>query len=74
MAAAHGIHDDDDPKWSADLSAFKYVVLGGGNSAGYAAKQFLESGLKPGELAIIGEEPVVSYERPALSKAYLTID
>eukprot|EP00798_Chlamydomonas_sp_ICE-L_P019888 gene19888-26592_t len=57
-----------------DLSTFKYVVLGGGNSAGYAAKQFLESGLKPGELAIIGEEPVVSYERPALSKAYLTID
>eukprot|EP00798_Chlamydomonas_sp_ICE-L_P019363 gene19363-26011_t len=56
------------------MSAFKYVVLGGGNSAGYAGKQFLESGLKPGELAIIGEEPVVSYERPALSKAYLTID
>eukprot|EP01023_Acetabularia_acetabulum_P041787 TRINITY_DN4094_c0_g1_i2.p1 TRINITY_DN4094_c0_g1~~TRINITY_DN4094_c0_g1_i2.p1 ORF type:complete len:641 (+),score=95.67 TRINITY_DN4094_c0_g1_i2:745-2667(+) len=50
---------------------YKYVVLGGGNAAGYAARQFLAKGVKPGELCIISEEPYAAYERPALSKAYL---
>lgn len=50
---------------------FKYVVLGGGNSSGYAAKQFVELDGAPGDLCIVSEEAVVSYERPALSKAYL---
>jgi monodehydroascorbate reductase (NADH) len=49
----------------------KYVVLGGGVAAGYAAWEFQKRGGKKGELSIISEEPVVSYERPALSKAYL---
>ena len=52
-------------------SSFKYVVLGGGNAAGYAAQEFVKLGGEPGSLAVIGEEPYVSYERPALSKAYL---
>ncbi|KAG2499103.1 hypothetical protein HYH03_003286 [Edaphochlamys debaryana] len=47
------------------------VVLGGGNAAGYAAREYVASGGKPGELKIIGEEGVVSYERPALSKGFL---
>ncbi|PNH08943.1 putative monodehydroascorbate reductase, cytoplasmic isoform 2 [Tetrabaena socialis] len=51
--------------------AYKYVILGGGNAAGYAARALVEGGLKAGELAIIGEEPYVCYERPALSKGYL---
>eukprot|EP00891_Asterochloris_glomerata_P001822 jgi/Astpho2/1822/Aster-00354 len=38
---------------------------------GYAAAEFVKNGLKPGELAIITSEPVVSYERPTLSKGYL---
>ena len=50
---------------------FKYVIIGGGNGSGYAAKQFVEMGGAPGELCIISDEAVVSYERPALSKAYL---
>lgn len=50
---------------------FKYVILGGGVSAGYAAREFVKQGLKPGELAIISKEAVAPYERPALSKAYL---
>ncbi|EIE20462.1 monodehydroascorbate reductase [Coccomyxa subellipsoidea C-169] len=52
-------------------SSFKYVVLGGGNSSGYAAREFVQRGIGKGELAIITEEPYVAYERPALSKAYL---
>ncbi|GAB2235856.1 hypothetical protein Droror1_Dr00026299 [Drosera rotundifolia] len=50
---------------------FKYVILGGGVSAGYAAREFSKQGVNPGELAIISKEHVAPYERPALSKAYL---
>ncbi|GAB4823794.1 hypothetical protein N2152v2_010840 [Parachlorella kessleri] len=50
---------------------YKYVLLGGGNSAGYAAREFVKRGGPKGELAIITDEPYVAYERPALSKAYL---
>ncbi|XP_042459470.1 monodehydroascorbate reductase 3, cytosolic-like [Zingiber officinale] len=50
---------------------FKYVILGGGVAAGYAAREFAKHGLIPGELAIISKEAVAPYERPALSKAYL---
>ncbi|KAL8526303.1 hypothetical protein ACS0TY_015500 [Phlomoides rotata] len=51
--------------------SFKYVILGGGVAAGYAAREFSKQGVKPGELAIISKEAVAPYERPALSKAYL---
>ena len=51
--------------------SFKYVIIGGGVSAGYAAREFGKQGVKPGELAIISKEAVAPYERPALSKAYL---
>ncbi|XP_077230843.1 monodehydroascorbate reductase-like [Tasmannia lanceolata] len=50
---------------------FKYVIVGGGVSAGYAAREFAKQGVKSGELAIISKEAVAPYERPALSKAYL---
>ncbi|XP_074572852.1 monodehydroascorbate reductase 3, cytosolic-like [Curcuma longa] len=50
---------------------FKYVILGGGVAAGYAAREFAKLGLNPGELAIISKEAVAPYERPALSKGYL---
>ena len=39
--------------------------------AGYAAKQFVEMGLKPGELASLSADSVVPYERPPLSKGFL---
>ncbi|KAJ7976086.1 Monodehydroascorbate reductase [Quillaja saponaria] len=50
---------------------FKYVIVGGGVAAGYAAREFSKQGIKPGELAVISKEAVAPYERPALSKAYL---
>eukprot|EP01018_Ginkgo_biloba_P016200 Gb_02116 [translate_table: standard] len=50
---------------------FKYIIAGGGVAGGYAAREFVKLGLKPGELAIISKEAVAPYERPALSKAYL---
>lgn len=51
--------------------SFRYVVLGGGNAAGYAAREFASHGLKPGDLCIVGDEPTLPYERPALSKGVL---
>lgn len=51
--------------------AFVYVILGGGVAAGYAALEFNKRGISHGELCIISEEPVVPYERPALSKGFL---
>jgi monodehydroascorbate reductase (NADH) len=53
---------------------FKYVHLGGGQSGGYVAAEFVKNGLKPGELAIITAEKAVSYERPTLSKGFLKPD
>ncbi|KAK6230475.1 hypothetical protein QUC31_001993 [Theobroma cacao] len=50
---------------------FRYIIIGGGVAAGYAAREFDRQGLKPGELAIISKEAVAPYERPALSKGYL---
>src|SRR5260370_1188415 len=49
----------------------KFVILGGGMVAGYAAKQLGELGLKPGELAIVSLDTSIPYERPPLSKGFL---
>lgn len=49
----------------------KHVLIGGGMVAGYAAKQFVESGGKPGDLTILSRASVYPYERPPLSKGFL---
>src|SRR5438094_3657682 len=53
------------------MDAAKFVILGGGMVAGYAAKQMVELGLKPGELAILSADNSVPYERPPLSKGFI---
>jgi NADPH-dependent 2,4-dienoyl-CoA reductase/sulfur reductase-like enzyme len=53
------------------MSGSKYVIAGGGMVAGYAAKQLVELGLKPGELAILSGDTSLPYERPPLSKGFL---
>jgi len=49
----------------------KYVILGGGMVAGYAAKELAGRGLGPGELTIVSADEAVPYERPPLSKGFL---
>jgi NADPH-dependent 2,4-dienoyl-CoA reductase/sulfur reductase-like enzyme len=49
----------------------RFVIVGGGMVAGYAAKQFVELGLKPGEVTILSSEGEIPYERPPLSKGLL---
>lgn len=49
----------------------EFVIVGGGNAAGYAARTFVENGMADGKLCIVSKESVAPYERPALTKAYL---
>ncbi|KDP25386.1 hypothetical protein JCGZ_20542 [Jatropha curcas] len=49
----------------------EFVIVGGGNAAGYAARTFAEHGMADGRLCIVSKEPYAPYERPALTKAYL---
>ncbi|KAF8379584.1 hypothetical protein HHK36_029025 [Tetracentron sinense] len=49
----------------------EFVIVGGGNAAGYAARTFVEHGMADGKLCIVSKEGVAPYERPALTKAYL---
>jgi NAD(P)H-nitrite reductase large subunit len=53
------------------MSESRFVIIGGGMVAGYAAKQLVELGLKPGELTILSADNSVPYERPPLSKGFL---
>lgn len=53
------------------MNESKFVILGGGMVAGYAAKELAERGLKAGELTIISADTAIPYERPPLSKGFL---
>src|SRR5437764_8722380 len=53
------------------MKTSKFVILGGGMVAGYAAKKLVELGLKQGELLIISSDTALPYERPPLSKGFL---
>src|SRR5579864_1593859 len=53
------------------MNRTKYVILRGGMVAGYASKQLVELGLKPGELTIVSADSAMPYERPPLSKGFL---
>lgn len=49
----------------------EFVIVGGGNAAGYAARTFVEHGMADGKLCIVSKEAFAPYERPALTKGYL---
>jgi 3-phenylpropionate/trans-cinnamate dioxygenase ferredoxin reductase component len=54
------------------MDHFQHVIIGGGMVAGYAAKEFAKQGVPPGAVAIIAGEATLPYQRPFLSKEYLT--
>jgi 3-phenylpropionate/trans-cinnamate dioxygenase ferredoxin reductase component len=54
------------------MDGSKFVIVGGGMVAGYAAKQLVEMGLAPGDLTILSADSEFPYERPPLSKGFLT--
>ena len=54
------------------MNEARFVILGGGMVAGYAAKEFVDAEvLKPGDLAIVSADTYLPYERPPLSKSFL---
>mmetsp|Transcript_9687 Transcript_9687/g.16958 ORF Transcript_9687/g.16958 Transcript_9687/m.16958 type:complete len:520 (+) Transcript_9687:3-1562(+) len=57
---------------AASKDFYDVVCVGGGNSAGYLAKNLVDLDYtKTKKVAIVCGEPVPPYERPALSKAFL---
>jgi NADPH-dependent 2,4-dienoyl-CoA reductase/sulfur reductase-like enzyme len=54
------------------MTRSKYIMLGGGMVAGYAAKELASHGLGSGELRIISADDTLPYERPPLSKGFLS--
>ena len=54
------------------MAGSKFVIVGGGMVAGYAAKQLVEMGVHSGDLTILSSESEFPYERPPLSKGFLT--
>jgi NADPH-dependent 2,4-dienoyl-CoA reductase/sulfur reductase-like enzyme len=57
-----------------EVDSFRYVILGGGMVAGYAAQEMVERGLRRDELAIVSSDGALPYERPPLSKGFLRGD
>jgi 3-phenylpropionate/trans-cinnamate dioxygenase ferredoxin reductase component len=51
----------------------RVVILGGGQAGGETALRLRAGGFQ-GEITLIGDEPIAPYQRPPLSKAYLTGD
>jgi NADPH-dependent 2,4-dienoyl-CoA reductase/sulfur reductase-like enzyme len=56
------------------MDSYRFVILGGGMVAGYAAQELVAGGLGRGELAIVSADGTLPYERPPLSKGFLRGD
>jgi NADPH-dependent 2,4-dienoyl-CoA reductase/sulfur reductase-like enzyme len=54
------------------MDNYRHVILGGGMVAGYAARALAGEHARPGDLAIISADSAPPYERPPLSKGFLT--
>ena len=53
------------------MNSSKFLIVGGGMVAGYAAKEMVARGLQPGDLTILSADSAIPYERPPLSKGFL---
>ena len=53
------------------MDRFKYVILGGGMVAGYAAKEMVKQGVDAGEVCIVSMDEDLPYMRPPLSKGLM---
>jgi NADPH-dependent 2,4-dienoyl-CoA reductase/sulfur reductase-like enzyme len=53
------------------MKKYKYIIIGGGTTAGYAAVEFVDQKIDREELCIISAEEILPMNRPPLSKNYL---
>lgn len=54
------------------MDQFKTVVVGGGMVGGFCLKEMAKLGVAAGEVCLLSEEAVAPYQRPDLSKDFLT--
>lgn len=53
------------------MKDYKYIIIGGGTTAGFAAKAFTEQKIDRGDLCLISAESTLPMNRPPFSKDYL---
>jgi 3-phenylpropionate/trans-cinnamate dioxygenase ferredoxin reductase subunit len=53
------------------VSSFDVLIVGGGHGGAHTAASLRQAGFT-GSIAIVGDEPELPYERPPLSKEYLS--
>jgi len=53
------------------MKRFKYVIIGGGVAAGYAAQEFAQQNVGAGKVGIFTADSSIPYDRPPLSKSFL---
>ncbi len=53
------------------MHTYKYIILGGGTCAGYAADEAVNIGINKGDMAIVSAENSFPPDRPPFSKGYL---
>jgi NADPH-dependent 2,4-dienoyl-CoA reductase/sulfur reductase-like enzyme len=53
------------------MKSYKYVMLGSGVAAGYAAQEFAQQKVEKGALGIVTADEAIPYDRPPLSKKFL---
>jgi len=54
------------------IKNYKYILLGGGTTAGYAAEELVSQGVDTSRILIIGDENCLPINRPPLSKDFLS--
>lgn len=54
------------------MQKHKYLIIGGGTTAAYAAQAFVEGGVASGQLAILSADADLPCDRPPLSKGVLS--
>lgn len=52
----------------------EHLIVGGGVSCGYAAREFVAQGVNADQVMMVTEELALPYERPALSKGFLAAE
>lgn len=52
------------------MDSFRFVILGGGVVAGYAAQEFAHCGIPAGELCIVSAEKTLPYKWPPAFRGF----
>ncbi len=54
------------------MKKYRYVIVGGGTTAGYATRELVKKGISKNELCVISNESILPMNRIPFSKSYLS--